>query len=88
MVQNARSTLKDKANNQEENQIARDAARNVGIHGSDSRGPAIRQFMRDFHNLPRYQRIDMGYFGIQAYAQQWWAENRSRFENNNQRYRY
>lgn len=76
-------------NNQEENQIARDAARSAGIRGRDYNGEsAMSQFMRDFHNIPRYQRIDMGYYGIQTYAQQWWAENRSRFENNNQRYRH
>jgi len=75
-------------NNQEENAIAHDAARNAGIRGRDYNNiSAMSQFMRDFHDIPRYQRKDMGYWGIMNYAQEWWAYNRSRFENNPQRYR-
>lgn len=67
-------------NNQEENEIARNAARDAGIRGKNWQGDsAMKCFMRDFHNLPRYQRQDMGYWGIKSYAEQWWSENRSQF---------
>ena len=66
--------------NQEENRIARDAAREAGIRGRDwNNNRAIDLFMNEFHTLPRYERQSMGYSGIYQYARDWWSMNSGKF---------
>ncbi len=66
--------------NQEENRIAHDAARDAGIRGNDYKGDSAKQvFLREFHNLPRYERQSMGYEGIYQYARDWWSMNSGQY---------